>query len=86
MIAKGNDTRHSYKCTHTQIEIYILIMWLPMLYKIFTSTIDTKIYRHLEKSNLLTEQQKGCKRKSQGCMERSSDTGCSVFTVSTKTV
>lgn len=43
---------------------------LPTLYKIITSLITHKIEKHLTQNNILTEEQKGCRKKCQGCKEQ----------------
>jgi hypothetical protein len=49
---------------------YRPIACLPTLYKILTSVITNKISTHLSISNILTEEQKGCRKNSQGCKEQ----------------
>lgn len=49
---------------------YRPITCLPTLYKLLTSILTDKIYKHLEDNNILSEEQKGCKRGSQGCKEQ----------------
>lgn len=46
------------------------ITCLTTIYKIITSLISNKINRHIEDNNLLTEEQKGCRRRTQGCKEQ----------------
>ncbi|CAH2021123.1 unnamed protein product, partial [Acanthoscelides obtectus] len=45
---------------------YRPITCLPTIYKIFTSIISEKIYSHLERNNLLDEEQKGCRKDPEG--------------------
>jgi hypothetical protein len=49
---------------------YRPITCLPMLYKILTACIAHQIYRHCENSNIIAEEQKGCRKVSQGCKEQ----------------
>ncbi|XP_015189702.1 PREDICTED: uncharacterized protein LOC107073527 [Polistes dominula] len=49
---------------------YRPITCLPTLYKIITSTICRQIDTHLTKNNIISEEQKGCRRNSQGCKEQ----------------
>jgi hypothetical protein len=49
---------------------YRPITCLQNIYKILTSCISEIIYKHLETHNILAEQQKGCRKKSQGCKEQ----------------
>lgn len=49
---------------------YRPITCLPTLYKIITSLISQKIYSHLIDNNILTNEQKGCRKQSQGCKEQ----------------
>lgn len=49
---------------------YRPITCLQTLYKIITSTITHKIDLHLSEHAVLSEEQKGCKRGSQGCKEQ----------------
>lgn len=43
---------------------------LPALYKILTSIVADKIYKHLEITSLLDEEQKECRKSSKGCKEQ----------------
>ncbi|CAH2106131.1 unnamed protein product [Euphydryas editha] len=49
---------------------YRPITCLQTLYKIFTSCIAELIYKHIDENNILAEQQKGCRKFSQGCKEQ----------------
>lgn len=49
---------------------YRPITCLPTLYKIITATICRKIDAHLTKHNILSEEQKGCRKFSQACKEQ----------------
>ena len=49
---------------------YRPITCLPTMYKMLTSCIANKIYKHVEDHNILAEQQKGCRRGHQGCKEQ----------------
>lgn len=48
---------------------YRPITCLQTLYKIISSTIYKKIEQHLQKYNIITEEQKGCRKNNQGCKE-----------------
>lgn len=59
------------KNEHTQNPAnYRPITCLPTLYKIITALITQKIDKHLIQNNILTEEQKGCRRNSKGCKEQ----------------
>lgn len=62
LIPKDNDTKNPAN--------YRPITCLQTLYKIITSCICLKIEEHLMDQNLLTEEQKGCRKNSQGCKEQ----------------
>lgn len=49
---------------------YRPITCLQTIYKIITSIITEKIDNHLTMNNVLTEEQKGCSRRSRGCKEQ----------------
>ncbi|XP_075975709.1 uncharacterized protein LOC142976307 [Anticarsia gemmatalis] len=49
---------------------YRPITCLQTLYKIITSCVSEVIYQHIDSNNILAEQQKGCRRFSQGCKEQ----------------
>ncbi|XP_030765588.1 uncharacterized protein LOC115889668 [Sitophilus oryzae] len=49
---------------------YRPITCLCTLYKILTACIAKSIYKHVEDNKLLSEEQKGCVKKSQGCKEQ----------------
>ena len=49
---------------------YRPITCLNNLYKLFTGIIADRIYRHLDENNVLSEEQKGCRRKAKGCKEQ----------------
>lgn len=49
---------------------YRPITCLPTIYKILTATISEKIYNHLLQYNILTNEQKGCRKGSMGCKEQ----------------
>lgn len=49
---------------------YRPITCLPTLYKVITSCIANRIYKHLDEFNILSEEQKGCRRKHMGCKEQ----------------
>lgn len=49
---------------------YRPITCLQNIYKIITSCISELIYRHANTNQLLAEEQKGCRRYSQGCKEQ----------------
>ncbi|XP_064214079.1 uncharacterized protein LOC135266755 [Tribolium castaneum] len=49
---------------------YRPITCLNTLYKIITSLLANKIDNHVDENQILTEEQKGCRRKTQGCKEQ----------------
>lgn len=49
---------------------YRPITCLCTTYKLLTSIIANKIYKHMENNNLLDEEQKGCRKNSKGCKEQ----------------
>lgn len=49
---------------------YRPITCLPTLYKIISSIICNKIYTYLECNNILSDEQKGCKKGAMGCKEQ----------------
>lgn len=49
---------------------YRPITCLPTLYKILSAVIRDKIDTYLEQENIMTEEQKGCKRRALGCKEQ----------------
>ena len=49
---------------------YRPITCLPTIYKLLTSIISEKLYKHLELNHLLDEEQKGCRKGSRGCKSR----------------
>lgn len=51
-------------------ENYHPITCLSTLYRIITSVISTIIYLHIESHNIMSEEQKGCKKNSLGCKEQ----------------
>jgi hypothetical protein len=59
---KDTDTVNPSKCRP--------ITCLPMLYKILTACITCQIYPHCKNNNIIAEEQKGCRKLSQGCKEQ----------------
>ena len=49
---------------------YRPITCLPTLYKILTSIITDRTYKHLDENELLPMEQKGCKKGSYGCKDQ----------------
>lgn len=49
---------------------YRPITCLQNIYKIITSCITEIIYNYTQENNILAEEQKGCRRFSQGCKEQ----------------
>lgn len=49
---------------------YRPITCLPTLYKLFTSIITNKIYKHVTDNGIMPVEQKGCQRGSYGCKEQ----------------
>ena len=44
--------------------------YLPSTYKILTSIITERVYKHLDENDLLSKEQKGCRRGSYGCKDQ----------------
>jgi hypothetical protein len=51
-------------------ENYRPITCLSVVYKVFTSLLNNKIYAHCETNNIFSEEQKGCIRKALGCKQQ----------------
>lgn len=49
---------------------YRPITCLPTTYKILTSIITERVYKHLDENDLLPKEQKGCRRGSYGCKDQ----------------
>ena len=49
---------------------YRPITCLTTMYKLLTSIISSKIYKHLTDNNVIAEEQKGCIKNSMGCKEQ----------------
>jgi hypothetical protein len=49
---------------------YRPITCLPTLYKIISSIISNKVDKYLTQNKIMTEEQKGCRKNSQGCKEQ----------------
>ncbi|XP_060804959.1 uncharacterized protein LOC132902746 [Amyelois transitella] len=49
---------------------YRPITCLQTIYKILTACISEMIYLHISENDIMAEQQKGCKKNSQGCKEQ----------------
>lgn len=62
MIPKDSD--------HNNPANYRPITCLQTIYKILTSCISELIYDHLAQNNIMAEEQKGCRKHSQGCKEQ----------------
>ncbi|XP_064292512.1 uncharacterized protein LOC135310067 [Plodia interpunctella] len=62
MLPKGSHTKQPSK--------YRPITCLPTIYKILTSVISSRINAHLEQNNILSEEQKGCRKGHMGCKEQ----------------
>ena len=45
---------------------YRRITYLPLMWKLLTGVIADQIYEHLDQEELLTEEQKGCRKASRG--------------------
>ena len=54
----------------TKPKNYRPITCLPTLYKILTSIIADRTYKHLEENESLAAEQKGCKKGSHGCKDQ----------------
>ena len=59
---KDGDTKNPAK--------YRPITCLPTIYKFLTSCIANKIYTHCDENTILAEEQKGCRKNSQGSKEQ----------------
>lgn len=62
LLPKGEYSRDPAK--------YRPITCLCTLYKLLTSILSNKIYDHLHSNNIMTEEQKGCYKNSQGCKDQ----------------
>lgn len=62
MLPKSDDTANPSQ--------YRPITCLPTIYKLITSCITNRINSHLEYHNILSEEQKGCRKNHQGCKEQ----------------
>lgn len=62
MLPKDEDTKNPAK--------YRPITCLTTTYKLLTGILTDRIYGHLERYGILAEEQKGCRRKAQGCKEQ----------------
>ena len=49
-----------------QASNYRPIACLPMMWKLLTGVMGEKLYHHLERNGLLTDEQKGCRKGSRG--------------------
>ena len=45
----------------TQANNYRPIAYLPIMWKLLTGILGKKLYQHLERDGLLTDEQKGCR-------------------------
>jgi len=62
MLHKNRNTMQLYNCWP--------ITCLSTIYKLFTSQINNKIYKHCDTNHILEEEQKGCIWKCLGCKEQ----------------
>ncbi|XP_050549514.1 uncharacterized protein LOC126910674 [Spodoptera frugiperda] len=62
MIPKDSDHMNPAK--------YRPITCLQTIYKLITGCISEIIYKHITQNNILSEEQKGCRKYSQGCKEQ----------------
>ena len=62
LLAKSADTQNPSQ--------YRPITCLPTLYKLFSAILCNKVYYHLEENQILTMEQKGCRRRAMGCKEQ----------------
>ena len=53
-----------------KIQKIIVQSRLPTTYKILTSIITERVYKHLDEKNLHPKEQKGCRRGSYGCEDQ----------------
>ena len=53
-----------------KIQKIIVQSRLPTTYKILTSIITERVYKHLDENDLLPKEQKGCRRGSYGCKDQ----------------
>ena len=49
---------------------YRPIACLPMMWKLLTGAMGEKLYHHLERNGLLTDEQKGCRKESRGSKDQ----------------
>ena len=52
------------------VDIFRPISCLPMMWKLLTGAIANNVYEHLENNELLTEEQKGCRRRTRGTKDQ----------------
>ena len=52
------------------VENYRPVTCLPLMWKLLTGVTAEEMYTYLEGENLLTNEQKGCKRKSRGTKDQ----------------
>ena len=64
-----NRKNHLAKKDRTQgdaVTNFRPITCLVLMWKLFTGRVSVELYEHLDKQNLLPEEQKGCRRNSRG--------------------
>ena len=53
-----------------QASNYRPITYLPMLWKLLTGVMGEQLYHHLERNELLSDEQKGCRKGSRGSKDQ----------------
>lgn len=62
LLSKGKETKEPKN--------YRPITCLPTLYKIMTSLVCQRLYKHVLENNILPPEQKGCRKGSRGCKDQ----------------
>ena len=53
-----------------QADNYCPITCLPIMWKLLTGIMEEKLYQHLERNGVLADEQKGCRKRSQGVRDQ----------------
>ena len=54
----------------TQADNYRPITCLPIMWKLLAGIMGEKLYQHLERNGMLADEQKGCRKRSQGAKDQ----------------